>query len=431
MWFLQNDESVRPESRERYRRIGLPLDEFPDNDNIPYEMYVREARRIVGRHVFTEHDNRPAPGLVRTPIHADSIAFTDWAMDSHDCTWDRSPGYAYDGKLILTEESRPAQIPWRSLLPQGVDNLIVPVCLSATHVAWGAVRLEPVWMMTGEAAGLAAALARRQGTTPGKLDADLLVRALCEKRHFVSFFNDLEAAAGPSRHARRPVFCGARILPGLQRPSRRAADRVRASRLGRRIDHAPRRPPRCDGVCQTGASGGSRRFPQTGTYARRSHAEHVARRQRRASSSRLRQRAAHLHPPRRKTSPIHRTSCHRAAQWRSSHERALGSPARRHRRGNRRQPSRARPLPQHGSRAHVDQRRPPAGEMETSRFRFGWWRQFPAPRRRPTRAVVASTHSGFQGRRPARDLLLQRRRPNLDRSRSCSPDPKTRACGMS
>ena len=195
MWFLQNDESVRPESRERYRSIGLPLDEFPDNDNIPYEMYVREARRIVGRHVFSEHDNRAAPGLTRPPIHADSIAFTDWVMDSHDCTWDRSPGFAYDGKLILTEQSRPAQIPWRGLLPQGVDNLIVPVCLSATHVAWGAVRLEPVWMMTGEAAGLAAALARRQGVTPGQLDADLLQRALCEKRHLVSFFNDLEAAA--------------------------------------------------------------------------------------------------------------------------------------------------------------------------------------------------------------------------------------------
>ncbi|MDA0676597.1 MAG: FAD-dependent oxidoreductase [Chloroflexi bacterium] len=195
MWFLQNDESVRPESRERYRSIGLPLDEFPDNDNVPYEMYVREARRIVGRDVFTEHDNRAAPGLTRPPIHADSVAFTDWAMDSHDCTWDRSPGYAYDGKLILTEESRPAQIPWRSLLPQDLDNLIVPVCLGATHVAWGAVRLEPVWMMTGEAAGLAAALARRQGVTPGQLDADLLQRALCEKRHFVSFFNDLEAAA--------------------------------------------------------------------------------------------------------------------------------------------------------------------------------------------------------------------------------------------
>lgn len=195
MWFLQNDESISATARARYRTIGLPLDEYPDNDNLPYEMYVREARRIVGRYVFTEHDNRLTPGGARTPVHPDSIAFTDWPMDSHDCSWDRRPGFAYDGKLILTEESRPAQIPYRCILPQGIDNLLVPVCLSATHVAWGAVRLEPVWMQTGEAAGWAAVLAKRQNNTPGALDADLLLRTLCQHGHFVSFFNDLEALA--------------------------------------------------------------------------------------------------------------------------------------------------------------------------------------------------------------------------------------------
>ncbi len=195
IYFLQNDESQKTEARARARRIGLPLDEFPDNDNIPYEMYVREARRIVGRHVFTELDNRSAQGIVRTPVHPDSIAFTDWPMDSHDCTWDRSPGYDFDGKLVLTEESRPAQIPYRCLLPRGVDNLLVPVCLSATHVAWGAVRLEPVWMMTGEAAGIAAALAGKHHTTPAELNSELLLKTLCGKRHFTTFFNELQADA--------------------------------------------------------------------------------------------------------------------------------------------------------------------------------------------------------------------------------------------
>lgn len=194
MWFLQNDPSVPPARREGYRRVGLPLDEYPDNGHIPYELYVREARRIVGRHVLTEQDNRVAEGLSRPPVHGDSIAFTDWSMDSHDCTTDRRPGYDYDGKLILTEESRPAHIPYRCLLPQGVDNLLVPVCLSATHVAWGAVRLEPVWMQVGEAAGFAAALAKSQRTTPGKLDGDLLVRTLVRRNHRVSFFNDLPQA---------------------------------------------------------------------------------------------------------------------------------------------------------------------------------------------------------------------------------------------
>jgi hypothetical protein len=192
IWFLQNDESLTENARAKFREWGLPKDEFPDNGHIPYEMYVREARRIVGRHVFNEWDNSVAPGLGRTPVFADSIAITDWYMDSHACTKESRPGYHYDGKLILTEESRPAQIPYRSLLPQGVDNLIVPVCLSATHIGWGAVRLEPVWMSTGEAAGLAVALAKQQGTTPAQLDSDLLVRTLTARRQLVSFFNDVK-----------------------------------------------------------------------------------------------------------------------------------------------------------------------------------------------------------------------------------------------
>jgi hypothetical protein len=127
-------------------------------------------------------------------------------MDSHDCTTDRRTGFAYDGKLILTEESRPAQIPWRCLLPQGVDNLIVPVCLSATHVAWGAVRLEPVWMQTGEVAGFAAALSKKHQTTPGKLDPDLLVRTLVTNKHFVTFFNELQ------EHADHPAMPAAQYF---------------------------------------------------------------------------------------------------------------------------------------------------------------------------------------------------------------------------
>jgi hypothetical protein len=214
MWFLQNDESVPEVKRAGYRRIGLPLDEYTDNDNLPYELYVREARRIVGRYVFTEHDNMAAPGQTRTPIHADSIAFTDWSMDSHDCTTDRRPGFAYDGKLILTEESRPAQIPYRCLLPQDVDNLLVSVCLSATHVAWGAVRLEPVWMQTGEAAGFAAALAKKHQTTPANLDSDLLVRTLVTNKHFVTFFNELQAYADHPAMSAAQYFGAKGEFPG-------------------------------------------------------------------------------------------------------------------------------------------------------------------------------------------------------------------------
>ncbi|MDB6139215.1 MAG: protein-xanthan lyase [Verrucomicrobiaceae bacterium] len=209
MWFLQNDESVPVSKRDEFRKWGLAKDEFTDHGHIPYEMYVREARRIVGRHVLTEQDNMPAPGYARTPIQADSIAFTDWYMDSHSCTNDSRPDFHYDGKLILTEETRPGQIPYRSLLPQGVDNLLVPVCLGATHVAWGSVRLEPVWMQTGEAAGFAVALAKKRGIPPAALNPDTLVRCLVDHRQMVSFFNDIKVT-GPESWIPAVEYLGTR-----------------------------------------------------------------------------------------------------------------------------------------------------------------------------------------------------------------------------
>jgi hypothetical protein len=216
MWFLQNDESISEKARVQFREWGLPRDEFQDNQHIPYEMYVREARRIVGRHVFTSHDNSAiSPGL-RTPIHPDSVAVTDWYMDSHSCTKDSRPGFRYDGKLILTEESRPAQIPYRSLLPQGVDNLLVPVCLGATHVAWGAIRLEPVWMQTGEAAGLAAAQATQTRQPAASIDSAKLVRTLVQRGQLVSFFNDIKADADNAEAVAAQYFATQGFLPGYQ-----------------------------------------------------------------------------------------------------------------------------------------------------------------------------------------------------------------------
>lgn len=206
MYFLQNDESRDEKTRTMCRQWGLAKDEFADNNNIPYEMYVRETRRIVGRHVYTEHDNSPAPGLGRAPLHPDSIAITDWYMDSHSCTTQSAdsplgeapdPQYPFAGKLILTEESRPGQIPYRSVLPQGVDNLLVPVCLSCTHIAWGAVRLEPTWIAIGEAMAVAATLAHRQNIAPARLEPDELTQRLAEERFTISFFNDMDAG-GPA-----------------------------------------------------------------------------------------------------------------------------------------------------------------------------------------------------------------------------------------
>ena len=195
LWYLQNDPRAPAAERKKFAGYGLAADEFPDNNHAPYEIYVREARRIVGRRVFTEHDNKIAEGIARTPVHFDSVAITDWPVDSVACLPRRAASGHQDGILFLAEEGRPAQVPYRCLLPQGVDNLLVPVAISASHVGWGSIRLEPVWMQLGESAGFAAALAVKNRTTPARLDSDQLVRTLVKNRVMVSFFNDVDVTS--------------------------------------------------------------------------------------------------------------------------------------------------------------------------------------------------------------------------------------------
>ncbi|OYW30996.1 MAG: hypothetical protein B7Z47_02455 [Chthoniobacter sp. 12-60-6] len=206
LWWAQNDPAASDADRKQFAGYGLAADEFPDNNHAPYEIYVREARRLVGRYVFKEQDNVVADGIERTPVHPDSIAMTDWPVDSVACLPRKTPGGNTDGILFLGEESRPAQVPYRSLLPQEIDNLLAPVALSASHVGWGSIRLEPVWMQTGESAGFAAALAVKGKTTPGALDADVLIRKLAASRVMISFFNDVDVTADDPRIAAAQYF---------------------------------------------------------------------------------------------------------------------------------------------------------------------------------------------------------------------------------
>jgi hypothetical protein len=193
-YFIQNDESIPIDTRERNRQFGLDKSLYPDNGHIPYEIYVREARRIRGRYVFKEQDGTIGRGIRRAPVHGDSIAITEWMMDSHDCTTEIRPGSLHDGVLLLTEETRPGQIPYRALLPKDLDNLLVSVCLSATHVGWGTIRLEPVWMHVGEVAAYAALTAIEEHSTPGELTGEQLQPTLVENGIMVAFFNEFDMA---------------------------------------------------------------------------------------------------------------------------------------------------------------------------------------------------------------------------------------------
>ena len=125
-------------------------------------------------------------------MQADAISVTEWFLDSHACTPEHVPGSEWEGELLLNYVTVPGQIAYRTLLPQGLDNLLVPVCASSTHIGWGAIRLEPTWMSVGEAAAHATVLAIRGKKAPAAIESDTLVRRLAERRVLLSFFNDIE-----------------------------------------------------------------------------------------------------------------------------------------------------------------------------------------------------------------------------------------------
>ncbi len=223
--FLQFDASVDPGQQAEARRWGLCADEWIDNNHVPYEMYVREARRLRGRVVLTELDLAVSDTHIRPPCQADSIAFTDWYMDSHSCTRDGTfgadcrPGFPFDGKLILTDRFRPGMIPYQALLPQDLDNLLVPLCLSATHVAWGSIRLEPCWIHLGEVAGCAAALAHREATSVGTLSVSSLQRTLLQSGASIAFLNDSERILTDPRRAEWELQAAAGELDSFTAPT--------------------------------------------------------------------------------------------------------------------------------------------------------------------------------------------------------------------
>jgi hypothetical protein len=191
LYFLQNDDSVPAEVRAQWRNLGFARDEFPEYGHLPSEVYARETRRVMGRTIFTENDVRLTPGLERSPVQADSIGVTEWFVDSHASGTERVRDSIYEGEIYLNYISHPGQIPYRTILPEGFDNLLVPVCLSATHVGWGAIRLEPTWMGLGESAAHAAVLAVEQGVAPARINPDQLTRRLAAHRVLISFFNDV------------------------------------------------------------------------------------------------------------------------------------------------------------------------------------------------------------------------------------------------
>ncbi|MBT65254.1 MAG: xanthan lyase [Puniceicoccaceae bacterium] len=173
-WFMANDPSIPEVYRKGYARFGLPKDEFPETGHWPHQLYVREARRMVSDYVLTEKDTQH----IRQP--EDPIAMGSYAMDSHNCQRFVKDGRVYNEGDVQLKPKAPYGISYRSITPaQGeCDNLFVPVCLSASHIAFGSIRMEPVFMALGESAAIAADMLLDQQAAVQAIDYTALAQQL-------------------------------------------------------------------------------------------------------------------------------------------------------------------------------------------------------------------------------------------------------------
>ncbi len=154
-YFLVTDPRVPQATQNEIKVFGLARDEFTDNGNWPYQLYVREARRMVGDFVVTQKD-------IQTELtKPDSIAMGSYNSDSHNVQRYVTPEGNAQNEGNMEVSVTPYQIPYRVLLPKRAQaiNLFVPVCFSASHVTYSTLRMEPQYMMLGQAAGIAAKMA--------------------------------------------------------------------------------------------------------------------------------------------------------------------------------------------------------------------------------------------------------------------------------
>lgn len=155
MWFLANDARCPAWVRERFSEWGLPADEFTDTGGWAHQLYIREARRMVSDYVVTELDCRGYRAA------EDAVGLGSYAMDSHNCQRIVVDGVVRNEGDVQVYGFNPYPISYRSIVPRRGEatNLLVPVCVSASHIAYGSVRMEPVFMILGQSAAIAGHLA--------------------------------------------------------------------------------------------------------------------------------------------------------------------------------------------------------------------------------------------------------------------------------
>ncbi len=183
--FLTNDPAVPAATRRKYAELGLCKDEFQGYDHFSPALYVREGRRMKGMYVLSQKD------ILEEPAKDDPIVVSSFPIDSHDCQRValKDGGIINEGTIFPVRRKAPQQgyayhVPYRAILPKPVDcsNLLVPIALSCTHVGISSIRVEPTWMILGQSAGIAAALAAQEGVSVQQLTYGKLRKRLLTQR---------------------------------------------------------------------------------------------------------------------------------------------------------------------------------------------------------------------------------------------------------
>lgn len=192
-YFIQNDPELPAQFIQNTREWGLAKDEYTDNGNFPRQVYVREGRRFEGLYFFTAHDALPVSLGSRPPIHQQSITASHYALDSHAVRKREEGRIHLDG--FLSYPTAVYTVPFGVMVPKSVDNLLLPVPVSGSHIGFSTLRMEPCWMAIGQAAGITASISIQDKVKVQNVNIQKLQDYLIDQNATLIYYKDVNVSS--------------------------------------------------------------------------------------------------------------------------------------------------------------------------------------------------------------------------------------------
>ena len=192
-YFIQNDPELPAQFIQNTRKWGLAKDEYTDNGNFPRQVYVREGRRFEGLYFFTAHDALPVSLGSRPPIHQKSITASHYALDSHAVRKREEGRIHLDG--FLSYPTAVYTVPFGVMVPKSVDNLLLPVPVSGSHIGFSTLRMEPCWMAIGQAAGITASISIQDKVKVQNINIQKLQDYLIDQNATLIYYKDVNVSS--------------------------------------------------------------------------------------------------------------------------------------------------------------------------------------------------------------------------------------------